>query len=55
MHRLLSKFKCNVLGWHKSDGNIYYKEGDIFKLNQMSHCKYCGKVIIKDSQGNWFT
>lgn len=39
----------NILGWHKP-----IKE-KIFKgINIISKCKYCGKEIAQDSQGNWF-
>lgn len=45
-------FKCiyhDILGWHKPNGT-YHSEG----INVHSTCKYCGKDIIQDSQGNWF-
>lgn len=39
----------DMFGWHKPTEFIY-KEG----INTISTCKYCGKKIIQDSQGNWF-
>lgn len=45
----LRKFLCNVLGWHKPASNIRFNG---CSLN--STCKYCGKEIMQDSQGNWF-
>lgn len=45
----LRKFLCNILGWHKPSDCI-----DIHGANVTSKCKYCGKYIILDSQGNWF-
>lgn len=32
----------NFLGWHKPDDSVQCK------------CRYCGKDIMQDSQGNWF-
>lgn len=45
----LRKFLCDVLGWHKPSDCI-----DIHGVIITSKCKYCGKPIIRDSQGNWF-
>ena len=42
-------FYHNVLGWHKPDNKESF-DGCSFH----SHCKYCGKEIMQDSQGNWF-
>ena len=42
-------FYHDVLGWHKPTDE---KEFDGY--NTHSHCKYCGKGIMQDSQGNWF-
>ena len=39
----------NLLGWHKS-----IKEKTFKGINITSKCKYCGKEITQDSQGNWF-
>lgn len=43
------RFYHDVLGWHKPTDE---KEFD--GCNICSHCKYCGKEIMQDSQGNWF-
>ena len=44
-------FFHDILGWHEPDP----EEGiDIRGINIHAKCKYCGKDIIKDSQGNWF-
>lgn len=43
------KFLCNVMGWHKPSDNIT-SDG----VNFISTCRYCGKRILQDSQGNWF-
>lgn len=51
MKRLFSKFKCNILGWHKPINKIKYLGGDNFK----STCKYCGREILRDSTGSWFS
>ena len=42
-------FYHDILGWHKPTDE---KEFD--GCNTHSHCKYCGKEIMQDSQGNWF-
>ena len=39
----------DILEWHEPDQSIIYKG-----LNTHSKCKYCGKHIMQDSQGNWF-
>lgn len=46
----LRKFLCNVLGWHKADMIAEGFDG----VNCKEHCKYCGKRVMLDSQGNWF-
>lgn len=48
----ISKFRkilCNVFGWHKPKDSVTF-DG----CNFLSVCKYCGKEIMQDSQGNWF-
>ena len=42
-------FFDGVLGWHKPSKEI--RTDGIFI---QSTCKYCGKKIEQDSQGNWF-
>lgn len=49
MKELIKKFLCNFLGWHEPTTKIIF---DGFNLT--STCKYCGKQIMQDSQGNWF-
>ena len=39
----------NLLGWHKP-----IKEKTFKSISIISKCKYCGKEITQDSQGNWF-
>lgn len=39
----------NLLGWHKP-----IKEKTFKGINIISKCRYCGKEIAQDSQGNWF-
>ena len=41
----------DFLGWHKPDVMGPWFDGCSFHAK----CKYCGKEIIHDSQGNWFT
>lgn len=43
------KILCNVLGWHKPNKKIA-----LCGINSKSICKYCGRKIMLDSQGNWF-
>ena len=43
------KFYHDMLMWHKPNGKIRL-EGILL----MSKCKFCGKDIMQDSQGNWF-
>lgn len=39
----------DILGWHQPDGRQ-----DFDGCSVTSRCKYCGKEIMQDSQGNWF-
>ena len=45
----LEKFLCYALGWHKPNDTMVF-DG----VSWGSTCKYCGKAIMQDSQGNWF-
>lgn len=50
---ICKKFYHDILGWHMPDTSGKYKctfDG----LNLKTICKYCGKEIMQDSQGNWF-
>lgn len=42
-------FYHDVLGWHTPNGSAYFDGCSVY-----SKCKYCGKDIMQDSQGNWF-
>jgi hypothetical protein len=37
--------KCNILG-PCSRQAIYYKNTGYYKLNQNTHCKYCGENLM---------
>lgn len=43
-------FRCKYLDWHRP-ASIEYHDA----VNAESKCKYCGRSIMEDSQGNWFT
>lgn len=43
------KFFHDTMGWHEPAKNITFNG-----ISYCSHCKYCGKRIFQDSQGNWF-
>lgn len=47
--RIFRKFICNILGWHKP-----IEKASFDGCSMCSICKYCGKRIMQDSQGNWF-
>jgi len=52
LYHQLGSFKWlfhDTLGWHMPN-NFYNFDG----VNLSSRCKYCGKEIMQDSQGNWF-
>lgn len=40
----------DILGWHKPDKKPLYYDG----CSVHATCKFCGKEIMQDSQGNWF-
>lgn len=40
----------DILHWHRPDDSPRRHDG----LREHSTCKYCGKDIMQDSQGNWF-
>ena len=49
---VLGKLTHDLLGWHQPiKGSEYLPHMDI-SLHAI--CKYCGKRILQDSQGNWF-
>lgn len=47
----LKLFLCKYLGWHTP--LLYGKQFD--GANVSGYCADCGKEIIMDSQGNWFS
>lgn len=47
---LFKKFYHDVLGWHQPNNSPQWSDG----CSTHSVCKYCGKDIMQDSQGNWF-
>ena len=45
------RFFHDIMGWHVPDkGEASAFDGCSFH----NHCKFCGKEIMQDSQGNWF-
>lgn len=40
----------DVLGWHQPDNSPERFDG----CSLHAKCKWCGKDIMQDSQGNWF-
>lgn len=46
----LKGYYHNLLGWHTPDDSPVWQDG----LSDHCRCKYCGKDIMQDSQGNWF-
>lgn len=47
--KALTWFYHDIMGWHKPDTKIGY-DGTSFTAK----CRFCGKEILQDSQGNWF-
>ena len=43
-------FYHDLLEWHRPDDSPQWSDG----LSIHCRCKYCGKEIMQDSQGNWF-
>ena len=48
--RIFNKLGHDVLSWHLPDDKPQKFDGCTIH----SHCKFCGKEIMQDSQGNWF-
>ena len=47
------KWFCHdIIGWHTPKEESI--EIDKYGFQYSATCKYCGKHIIQDSQGNWF-
>ena len=47
---IFNRFYHDIIGWHLPDNKSQEFDG----CNIHAHCKFCGKEIIQDSQGNWF-
>lgn len=45
------RWRCEHLDDHIPDGNTELSGG----INLTSRCKHCGKHIIMDSSGSWFS
>ena len=39
----------DIMGWHYPDDSSSFDGCSVH-----SHCRYCKKEIMQDSQGNWF-
>ena len=48
---IFNRFYHDVMGWHLPDQN---KPEEFDGVNIHTHCKFCGKEIEQDSQGNWY-
>ena len=48
--RLFKIWYHDFVGWHLPKEDDIKTDGFIV----VSHCKFCGKEIMQDSQGNWF-
>lgn len=46
----LKAYYHDFLGWHVPENTLYWNDG----CSEHTICKYCGKDIMQDSQGNWF-
>ncbi len=47
---IFNRLYHNMLEWHLPDEKPQEFDG----CNTYAHCKFCGKEIMQDSQGNWF-
>lgn len=47
---IFNLFYHNVMGWHLPDDKPQEFDG----CSIHARCKFCGKEIMQDSQGNWF-
>lgn len=48
--KFLVWFYHDIMGWHKPNDS-HFNDG----CSMHSHCRFCHKEIMQDSQGNWFT
>jgi hypothetical protein len=46
------RFYHDALGWHTPDYTLGIHDNG---FGRHAKCKHCGKEILQDSQGNWFT
>ena len=44
-------YSCKFFGWHEGWGGRIDNDG----LSLVSQCQKCGKDVMLDSQGNWFS
>lgn len=49
-YRMMTWFFHDLLGWHKPNERESFDGCSVH-----SHCRFCGREIMEDSQGNWFT
>ena len=47
---LFKWFYHDILEWHEPDNSPQWSDG----MSSHAICKYCGREIMQDSQGNWF-
>lgn len=45
-------FYHDIMNWHRPKES---EENSFDGCSEHNHCKFCGKEIMQDSQGNWFT
>ena len=51
----IRRWMCEKLGWHKpKSGTENYQKKDQLMFLLLAECKYCGRRITRDSQGNWY-
>lgn len=48
--KIFNRFYHNIMGWHLPSDEPQGFDG----CNIHAHCRFCGKEIMQDSQGNWF-
>ena len=48
-YKAMTWFYHDILGWHEP-----IEEKTFNRYSVCSRCKFCGKKIMMDSQGNWF-
>lgn len=41
----------NLMGWHLPEN----EKNELLGVNITSKCRLCGREIMQDSQGNWFS